>query len=142
MSGKTSTANEIVIKAAEIYKEWSQKLFWKRRLPGFRDTSKLVRHRIHELSKREHRRGWWSDNQYIGLNTYPILLDLFVLQVQKIREAGLNFDITVIYHPGERKWVSDGGKRDNWETFKDCHTEQWVPEWLEFRLSLDPELYL
>ena len=20
-------------------------------------------------------------------------------------------------------WVSDGGKRDNWETFEDCHTQ-------------------
>jgi hypothetical protein len=124
----------VVALAQQWLSEWSGKWFWRRRLPGFLDTRTAVRDRIRQrLTKGES-----SELRCFGLlsGSQPISLDTVVLQVMALHEMGHDFDFEVIFHPRETEWISDGGKRDSWEKFEDCHTEvEKAPAWYEVRLA-------
>ncbi len=53
---------------------------------------------------------------------------------------GQDSDLDVTFQPRETEWISDGGKRDSWEKFEDCHTEvEKSPAWYKVRLSVAVE---
>lgn len=134
MGGNSPILQAVVI-AQELYNEWTSRWFWRRRLEGFLETRLGVRDRIRQgLTKGD--RGYL---RYFGLlsDTRPISLDTFVLQIMALRELGYDFDVDVRFHPRETEWIGDGGKRDSWEKFEDCHTEvEKSPAWHEIRLTV------
>jgi hypothetical protein len=125
-----------------MHRVWSSKWFWRRRLPGFAPWRQKVNARISSpLQPRQA-----GQKRYFGLleESESISFDEFVLEVMALHRSGYDFDLEVTYHPREIEWISDGGKRDSWEKFEDCHTEVTkMPAWNEIRLvpslMLDPD---
>lgn len=129
---------QAVVIAQELYIKWSSKWFWRRRFAGFLDKRIAVRDRVRQRLTR----GDPGYLRYFGLlsDSRPISLDMFVLQVMALRELGYDFDLDMNFHPRETEWISDGGKRDSWEKFEDCHTEvEKSPAWYAIRLTVAVE---
>lgn len=156
---------EIENAASKMFAEWSRKWFWRRRLPGFLQLRRTIIAHIRSLMC-----DGFGKKHYFGVTTLAsfgkrlksrekddtvekvssnkelaikrqITFDELVLQVIAINTNGQKFDFKVAYHKSESWWTADSGKRDNWETFKDCHTEvAYLPAWYEIQLVVSPNL--
>jgi len=126
------------MEAADVLESKHRRLFfWRQRPPGF-DS---VRAEIEQRARSQMSNGSAACRYQDLSGQVARKIDRLVFQVLAIRQTGRQFDLKVTYHPRVSQWVSDGGKRDSWEKFEDCHTEHVQSyEWYGVELLLREEV--